>query len=324
MEQKADFVWFNGRLVPWDEAKVHVLTHAFNYGTAAFEGIRAYPDNEQMYIFRLKDHLKRLQNSCKIYGFKHEYSMEQLIDACVQLVRENNFHVKTYIRPLVYVAGIGVGIGFAGKPIGVAIAAVPFGTYFSQGEEMGVHAVISNWRRIPEESLPPSAKISGHYSNSVLAKMFALENGYGEAILLDKNGNVSEGTGENIFIVRDDKLITPPLSSAILEGITRKTVIEIARDEGIDVLEREITRVELYTSDEAFFSGTAAEITPILSVDKRVIGNGKPGPITRRMIELYRKATVGKLHGHEDWVTPVYKEPAKEVKRAGAKITTLP
>ncbi|MEM3684171.1 MAG: branched-chain amino acid transaminase [Conexivisphaerales archaeon] len=321
-DQKADYVWFNGKLVPWEDAKVHVLTHAFNYGTAAFEGIRAYPYNDEMYIFRLREHLQRLQNSCKVYGFKLDYTLEQLEEACKSLIRENRFHVKTYIRPLVYVAGVGVGIGFPNQPIGVAIAAVPFDVYFKEGS--GVHAMVSSWRRIHEESLPPSAKIAGHYANSVLAKMHALENGYGEAIMLDAEGNVSEGTGENIFIVRDSKLITPSLSSGILEGITRKTVMELAQEEGIEVVEREVTRVELYTSEEAFFTGTAAEITPILSVDKRPVGDGKPGKITRRMIDLYAKAVVGKLEGHEDWVTPVYRKvSAGESRRLGAKVSQV-
>jgi branched-chain amino acid aminotransferase len=318
--QKADYVWFNGKLVRWEEAKVHVLTHAFNYGTAAFEGIRAYPYNGEMYIFRLKDHLERLQNSCKIYGFNLNYTLEQLIDACIELIKANKLHERTYIRPLVYVAGVGVGIGFSGQPTGVAIAAVPFDTYFSS--DGGVHAMVSSWRRISEESLPPSAKIAGHYANSVLAKMHALENGYGEAIMLDSKGNVSEGTGENIFIVKEKRLITPPLSSGILEGITRKTVIQLAQEEGMEVVEREVTRVELYTSEEAFFTGTAAEITPILSVDKKQIGNGKPGSITRKMIELYGKAVIGKIEGHEDWVTPVYKLEEKS-KKMGAKATPI-
>lgn len=317
--QKADFVWFDGKVVPWDKAKIHVLTHAFNYGTAAFEGIRAYPSGEEMFIFRLKDHVKRLFNSSKIFGFEPKYTKEEVSEACKEVIRANDFHVKVYIRPLVFVAGVGIGIGFLGQPIGVAIAAVPFGTYFGKGE--GVHAMVSSWRRLSDQSMPPSAKITGHYANSVLAKMNALQNGYDEAIMLDINGKVSEGTGENIFIVKDGELITPPVSSDILEGITRKTIIEIAREEGIEVIEREISRSELYTCDEAFFAGTAAEITPILSIDKKVIGDGKSGPVTLNMKDAYTKAVVGQLKGHEDWATPVYATEKDVRKRAEGLIT---
>jgi branched-chain amino acid aminotransferase len=305
-DQKADYVWFNGKTVPWNDAKVHVLTHAFNYGTAAFEGIRVYPKRDEMFIFRLSDHVKRLFNSAKIYGFEVGYSQEEIFAACVQTVKANNLHVRSYIRPLVYVAGVGVGIGFLGQPIGVAVVAVPFDTYFTHRD--GVHAVVSSWRRLSEQSMPPSAKITGHYANSVLAKMNALENGYGEAILLDISGRVSEGTGENIFIVKGGRLHTPSPAAGILEGITRRSVMELAEDEGLEVIERDIVRSELYTCEEAFFAGTAAEITPILSIDKKPVADGTPGQITRRIRSLFEKAVVGELQNHSDWVTPVYRQ----------------
>ncbi len=319
--QRAEYVWFNGKIVPWNEAKVHVLTHAFNYGTAAFEGIRAYPYGDELFIFRLADHIKRLFESAKIYGFQIGYTHQQIIQACIDVAKTNNFHEKIYIRPLVYVAGVGIGIGFTNQPVGVAIAAVPFESYFPK--KGGVDTLVSSWRRIPEQSLPPSAKITGHYANSVLGKMDALTNGYNEAIMLDITGRVSEGTGENIFIVKNGRLVTPTVASGILEGITRRTVMELAYEHGIEVVERDVTRSELYNCDEAFFAGTAAEITPILSIDKRVIGSGSPGQITRKMMDLYSKAVIGQLPGHKDWLTAVYNTVQKQ-RGKNVQETSLP
>ncbi len=310
---KAKYVWFKGDMVPWEEAKIHVLTHAFNYGSAAFEGIRAYASGDEMLIFRLRDHLSRLFKSCKLYGIEIPFSFEEIHTACVRIVGVNEFHEPVYIRPIVYVAGVGIGIGFLGHPVEVTIAAVPFSGYF--GGARGIDAMVSSWRKPPEQSLPPMAKITGHYSNSVLAKMEALKNGYGEAILLDINGRVSEGTAENIFLVRNGVLSTPPVSNGILEGITRDTVIKIARDEGIEVQEREIARSELYTCDEAFFVGTAAEVTYLKSVDRKMIGDGNQGQITKRIATLYQRAVMGKLSGHEDWVTPVYSTDSRRTKK---------
>jgi branched-chain amino acid aminotransferase len=304
VRSKAAFVWFNGRIVPWEDAKVHVLTHAFNYGTAAFEGIRAYPHQEEMLIFRLDDHLKRLLRSCSIYGFDIPVSKEELASACVKVIGANDFHEPVYIRPLVYVSGTGVGISFEGYPIEVAVVAVPFSSYF--GVSRGVDAMVSSWRKTAASSLPAEAKITGQYTNSVLAKMEALRNGFNEAILLDPEGLVCEGSAENIFLVRDGKLVTPPVNAGILEGITRDTVIKIANEEGIPIQERDVTRSELYTCDEAFFAGTAVEVTPIRSIDRKVIGDGAEGPITKRISHLYQSAVIGKLPGHDGWVTPVY------------------
>ncbi|MDG6928597.1 MAG: branched-chain amino acid transaminase [Nitrososphaerota archaeon] len=320
--QTPDHIWFNGGMVRWEDAKVHVLTHAFNYGTAAFEGLRAYPAGDEMYIFRLQDHIRRLFESAKIYGIRVGYSQEELADACVDVVARNKLHVRAYIRPLAYVANIGIGISFANQPAGVAIAAVPFEDYFAHKD--GISVGISSWRRISEQSLPPAAKISGHYTNSVLGKMEALANGFGEAIMLDMSGKVSEGTGENIFVAKDGRLVTPPKGGGILEGITRRTIIELAAEEGIEVVERGLARTELYGCDEAFFVGTAAEVTPITSIDRKTVSDGKPGRITKTMMGLYSKAVVGELSGHRGWVTPVYARRAGVQQTASRKPSHAP
>lgn len=300
---ETEYVWMDGKLVKWNEAKVHVLTHALHYGTGVFEGIRGYWNGSQMYIFRLQDHVKRLINSAKVYGFDPVYDSDGWSRAILETIKANNLKCNVYIRPLLIVGYGFIGLSLKDHEMQAIVITLPFEKYF---EKPGVHAMISTWRRISEMSNPPSAKVTGHYTNSVLAKMEALNNGFDEAIFLDINGQVSEGSGENIFIVKNGVIYTPPPSCGILEGITRDTVIKIARELGYRVVEKEITRTELYLADEAFFTGTAAEVTPILSVDRRLIGNGEIGPITKALKEKYERIVKGQEPKYMHWLTPVY------------------
>jgi len=299
----ADFVWMDGELVPWKDAKVHILTHAMHYGTSAFEGIRVYPVGDQMYVFRLQEHMKRLSDSCKIYGIDLKYSVEEMCRSAVETVRKNKLHSRSYIRPIVYVGFGGIGINFTGFPVGVSILAFPFEKYL-HGE--GVNVIVSSWRRMNDQTSTSLGKIGGQYTNSVLAKVESVRNGYDEAIMLDQNGHVSEGTGENIFLVRNGRLITPPLSSSILEGITRDSIFKIASNLGIQVIERAIPRSELYIADEVFFSGTAAEVTPIFTIDKKKVGDGDIGPLTSKIKEAFMKVVSGDDQRYSSWLTPVY------------------
>jgi len=283
MSYPAEVVWMDGELLPWADAKVHVMTHALHYGTAVFEGIRAYHEQDELFVFRLKDHMQRLVNSAHIIGFKCRYSAQQLSEAAVRLLRENRFKTSVYIRPLVFVGAGGVGLDFRGRDVQTAIIAVPFSSYF---EKTGLRVCVSSWRRVPETSLPPRAKAAANYLNSALATVDARVAGFDEAILLDQEGYVSEGSGENIFLVRHNTLNTPPLSSSILEGITRETVMRLATDAGYTVRERVISRSELYVADELFFTGSAAEVQPILEVDNRKIADGQPGKVTKQLMEM--------------------------------------
>jgi branched-chain amino acid aminotransferase len=300
---QGDFVWMDGAFVPWNDAKVHVLSHGLHYGTAAFEGVRAYPSGQQLYVFRLSEHLKRLVNSCKIFGFDLKYSVAELSKATLETVRKNDLHSRCYIRPLVYVGFGGIGINFTGFPIQTAILAFPYEKYF-KGE--GVAAMVSSWRRTSDQTGSPLAKITGQYTNAVLGKMESVRHGFDECIMLDLNGKVSEGSGENIFLVEEGKLLTPSLSSSILGGITRLSVIKLAADLGIPTIEREISRSELYVADEAFFSGTAAEITPITSIDHRPVADGNAGAVTTKIRAAFMRAVCGEDPRNISWVTPVY------------------
>ncbi|MBS7644397.1 branched-chain amino acid transaminase [Candidatus Bathyarchaeota archaeon] len=301
--KEVEYVWMDGNFVKWNEATVHILTHALHYGTGVFEGIRGYAGANNVYIFRLREHMKRLRNSAKVYMMDIPYSQDDLCTATIELLKKNNIRETCYIRPLVY-RGFGViGLNPINSPVKTAIAAFPFGKYLGTG---GVNCCVSSWRRISSSALPPEAKACGNYINSVLAKLEAIQNGFDEAILLDQYGYVSEGSGENIFIVRDNVIYTPPLSSSILEGITRDSVFKIASDLGYQVVERMITRTELYICDEAFFSGTAAEITPIVKIDHRVIGDGKIGSVTEKIRTAFFRIVEGKNEKYQHWLTPVY------------------
>ncbi|AEA12775.1 branched-chain amino acid aminotransferase [Thermoproteus uzoniensis 768-20] len=293
-------VWLDGRLVDEEEAKVTVLSPSLNYGFGVFEGIRAYWNGENLYVFRLRDHMERLLRSAKIIGLDVPYTAEELSKAVVETVRANGFKEDLYIRPVAYISKPQISLDVRGLQASVAIAAIPFGKYL---KVEGVRAAVVSWRRVHTSMMPVMAKATGIYLNSIMAAVEARARGYDEAIMLNAEGKVVEGSGENIFIVRRGVLMTPPLEDGILEGITRETVISIAGDLGIPLLEKSITREELYAADEAFFVGTAAEITPIIEIDGRVL---QRGPITQKIAETYRRIVLGKEEKYLPWLTPVY------------------
>ena len=301
--QEPDYVWMDGKYVNWKDANVPILTHAMHYGTAVFEGIRAYPSEDNLLVFRLKEHLERLVESCKILPLEHKFSVDDLEKAILGLLKKNQLKESSYIRPIVYVGYGGIGLNFTGFPINVAIAAFPFGKYFTNPE---ITVCISNWKRISDESMPPQAKASGNYLNSVMAKLDALRAGFDDAILLDTKSSVSEGTGENIFVIKNGEIVTPPTSASILVGITRGSIMKIAQDMGMEIKERDVSRVELYQADEVFFSGTAAEVTAIVEIDNRKIGTGKIGEITKKIRDSYAEIVIGNNEKYNNWLTEVY------------------
>jgi len=298
------FVWFDGKYVTLDKAKVPVTTHAIHYGTSIFEGIRAYWNSKNLFVFRLEDHMKRFRNSGKFYSISLNFTNKQIENAIINLCKKNNIKKSCYIRPFYFVGDYGINLHVTEKaPTNVAIFMFPFGDLFNK---KGITAGVSSWRKFSVSSTPPQAKMGGNYLNSILATQEAKRNGYDEAILLDKLGNVSEAPGENIFIVKDDEIITPPLSSSALAGITRDSIFELAKDRGYKVVIREITRSELYIADEVFLSGTAAEITPIIRIDQNIIGNGKVGIITSELISDYTDVVMNRNKKYSEWLTPVY------------------
>jgi branched-chain amino acid aminotransferase len=295
----------NGELVPWEDAKVHVLTHCLHYGTGVFEGMRAYETVRGTAIFRHEEHLDRLYKSAELYYMPIPYSAEELRAAVHDVVGKNGLP-SCYIRPIVF-RGAGVmGINPLDAPVEVAIAAWPWGAYLGEeAKDKGVRAKVTSWRRIGSDSLVPHSKASGQYLNSVLAKIESHKAGFEEGILLDVHGFVSEGTGENIFVVRDGVVYTPPQTAGILDGINRKSVIQIARDEGYELVERDIARAELYLADELFMTGTAAELTPIREVDDHVIGDGSRGPVTTQLQRVFEDALYGRDPRYAAWIDPV-------------------
>ena len=298
------FVWFDGKYVTLDKAKVPVTTHAIHYGTSIFEGIRAYWNSKNLFLFRLEDHMKRFRNSGKFYSISLNFTNKQIENAIINLCKKNNMKKTCYIRPFYFVGDYGINLHVTEKaPTNVAIFMFPFGDLFNK---KGITAGVSSWRKFSVSSTPPQAKMGGNYLNSILATQEAKRNGYDEAILLDKLGNVSEAPGENIFIVKDDEMITPPLSSSALAGITRDSIFELAKDRGYKVVIREITRSELYIADEVFLSGTAAEITPIIRIDQNIIGNGKAGIITSELTSDYTDVVMNRNKKYSEWLTPVY------------------
>jgi branched-chain amino acid aminotransferase len=298
--QATDKIWMDGELVDWDEARVHVLTHTLHYGSGVFEGIRAYPTKNGPAVFRLTDHIKRLHDSADLFLMELPYSVDELVEATRETVRVN--HVEScYIRPIAYLGYGEMGLNPLPCEVKVSIAVWPWGSYLGdEGVRNGVRMKVSSWRRIDPNVNPVAAKGTGIYVNSQLAKVEALKAGYDEAILLNTHGFVAECTGENLFVVKDGVLITPPLSSGALEGITRASVITIARDLGVEVREDNLLRSDLYLADEAFLTGTAAEIVPMRSVDDRVIGD--PGEITRKIQELYFAVVHGEEDRYKDWL----------------------
>ncbi|MDE1824421.1 MAG: branched-chain amino acid transaminase [Candidatus Micrarchaeota archaeon] len=294
-------MWLDGKFVDADNAKVNILTHSLQYGSGIFEGIRAYETANGTAIFRLKDHVKRFYRTASVYMMDFRYTQTTLENAIVGVVKKNNYGTS-YIRPFAFYNDTQIGIETTGKKVSIAIANVPFGKYFKDRNK-GIRCAISPWQRINSTSVPPQAKASGNYINSILASTVAKRSGYDEAILADTRGYVAEGPGENIFIVEDNVLVTPSKASDILLGITRDSVIKIAENIGIEVEEREVHKEELYMCDEAFFTGTAAEVTPIVSIDSRKIGAGKPGPITTLLMNKYFDIVTGENKEFTNWLT---------------------
>ena len=305
--EEAKYIWMSGKFVPWEEAKVHVLTHALHYASAVFEGTRCYNTKRGPAVFRLRDHNKRLMDSAKIYRMEVPYSLDEINEVCLELIRINDLD-ECYIRPIVYRGYYGLGVSPFECPVEVAIAAWKWGKYLGQDAlEQGVDVMVSSWNRMAPDTLPAMAKASGNYADAQLIKMEALLYGFAEGIALNHLGAVSEGSGETLFLVKDGKILTPSLDAAILPGITRDTVIVLARELGYEVREVHIPREMLYIADELFFTGTAAEITPIRSVDKIQIGEGKAGPITRRLQEEFFKVVKWEREDIYGWLTPVRK-----------------
>jgi branched-chain amino acid aminotransferase len=300
-------IWMDGELVAWADARIHVLSHTLHYGSGVFEGIRAYPTSSGVAIFRLREHIERLFTSAKIFMIDIPYSVEEIIDASRQVVRENNLPEGCYLRPIVYLGYGEMGLNPLPSPVNVAIAAWPWGSYLGdEGVANGVSVKISSWQRHDPNAVPTAAKGTGMYVNSSLAKVEALKAGYDEAILLAPDGHVSECTGENLFIVRDGRLLTPPTSdSGALDGITQDSVETIAADLGFSCEHEALIRTDLYTADEAFLTGTAAEVVPIRAVDDRTVGDGRPGPITRQIQETYFAAVRGQVDRYKDWLDHV-------------------
>jgi branched-chain amino acid aminotransferase len=302
---RSDLIWMNGELVAYEDAKVHVLTHALHYGTGVFEGVRAYETPRGTAIFRHADHIDRLFRSASLYHMEIPFSKDEIRAATHEVIVRNGFK-SCYIRPLVFRGAGPMGLYPLDCPVEVIIATWEWGAYLGdEGKASGVRAKVSSWRRIPSDSLIPSAKASGQYLNSVLAKVEADKAGYEEAILLDGRGFVCEGTGENLFVIKGGKIATPGFSNDILGGINRLAAIEIAQDLGYEVIERDIARGELYHADEIFMTGTAAELTPIREVDDLPVGDGARGPITERVQSVFEDALHGRSERYADWLDVV-------------------
>lgn len=297
-----EFIWMDGEFVPWAEAQVHVLTHGLHYGTGAFEGIRAYETESGTAVFRLTEHMERLALSAKSIGIQIDYSLDELVKVSKELLSVNGL-ASGYIRPIVFFGTGSMGLNPAGASVHVVIAAWKWGAYLGEeGLENGIRVAVSSWRRIEHGASMPNAKLTGPYVNSVLAKTAAIRAGYDEAVLLNSQGHVAEGSGENIFIVRGGTVYTPPTAAGALDGITRDAVWTLLEDDGYEVREAAITRTDLYYADELFFTGTAAEVTPIREVDDRLVGDGSPGPVTRRAQEMFMDAVTGKNERHVEWL----------------------
>ncbi|TMF08554.1 MAG: branched-chain amino acid transaminase [Chloroflexi bacterium] len=301
------YAYFKREIVPLSEAKIGVMTHAFNYGTAVFEGVRGNwnEDEGQIYVFRMKEHYDRLRRSCRIMRIDFPYENEELSSITTQLVEMSAYREDVYIRPLAYKSSELLGVRLHDLDDDFLIFVAPFGPYLDI--EKGARCCTSSWRRVEDTGIPARAKITGIYANSALAKTEANLNGFDEAIMLDERGHISEGSGENIFVVQGDQVITPPPSSNILVGITRDTVMTLVREElGLLIVERDIDRTELYTSDECFMTGTAAHVTPVVELDHRIIGDGRMGPVTGRLVSMYFDIITGRNAKYAHWCTPCF------------------
>ena len=313
MADRDGVIWFDGELVPWREANVHVLTHTLHYGVGVFEGMRAYETPRGVAIFRLHDHTRRLERSAHILGMRLPYTFDEINEACVTVVRENALSAA-YVRPICFYGSEGMGLRADNLSVHVAVAAWEWGAYLGdEGLEKGIRIRTSSFTRHHVNISMCKAKAVGHYINSILALHEALECGYDEALLLDNEGYVAEGSGENIFIVRDGMIYTPDLTSA-LEGVTRDTIMVFARDLGIEVREKRLTRDEVYIADEVFFTGSAAEVTPVVELDNRTIGTGRRGPVTRKLQTMFFDQVHGRKVRHPEWLT--YVEEPREVAQA--------
>ena len=298
------YIWFDGKLIPLDKAKIPVTTHAIHYGTSIFEGIRAYWNSKNLYVFRLNEHVKRFRNSGKFYNITLNFSDKQIQNAVIDLCKKNKIKKSCYIRPFYFVGQYGINLHVTkSAPTHTAIFSFQFGDLFNKN---GISATISKWRKFSDMSTPTQAKMGGNYLNSILATQDAKQRGFEEAILLDQSGNVSEAPGENIFLVKNNRLVTPSLSSSALDGITRKSIITLAKDMKLKVNVRKVSKKELKTADEIFLSGTAAEITPIIKIDKRKIGSGKVGDTTKLFMDTYSDIVMNKNENYSNWLTVVY------------------
>ncbi len=303
--QPVSYIWKNGEIIPWEDATTHVLTHALHYGSAVFEGIRCYYDEESgdSVVFRLQDHMERLHRSAKMIMMDLPYSVDELCQATVDLIKANGIK-SCYIRPLAYYGYGQMGVDPTGAPTDVIIAVWPWDAYLGEEAlERGIDVGISSWRQRSFNAIPPAIKSAASYLNSILAKLEAKNHGYSEAIMLNENGYVTEGTGENLFVVRNGILSTPPLSDGLLEGVTRDSVLTIACDLDIPALEESLTRADLYIADEAFMTGSAAELTPVHSIDDRVVGDR--GPITTQLQKRYFDVAYGRVPEYEEWITRI-------------------
>ncbi|HUH17411.1 MAG TPA: branched-chain amino acid transaminase [Methylomirabilota bacterium] len=307
METTELWAFFRGEFVPLRDANINVMTHGFNYGTAVFEGIRAYwnADEEQLFALELIPHYQRIRASARLLMMDVRQSPEELAEITVDLLRRDSLREDVYLRPIIYKSSETIGVRLHNLDADIVIFGVPFGQYIDT--EGGIRAQVSSWRRTDDNAIPARGKITGAYVNGALAKSEAQLNGFDEAIVLTADGHVSEGSAENLFMVKDGVLITPAITDNILEGITRRRLIGIARDEqGVEVVERSIDRTELYTADEVFLCGTGAQVSPVIEIDRRAVGTGRPGPITRNLSRTYFDAVRGRLPAYRDWLTPVY------------------
>jgi len=301
------YAYFQGKIVPYDQAKVGIMTHALNYGTGAFGGVRGYwnSDEEQLFVFRPIDHFKRLRESAQLLRCKVELSAEELRDIALELLRAEGYREDCYLRPLVYKADEIIGVRLHDLTDEVAMFAVPFSRYVER--DQGAHVTVSSWRRIDDNMIPARGKITGAYVNSALIKSDAVQAGFDEALVLNMDGHLSEGSAENLFMLRRGKLITPPVTDNILEGITRWTVMTLAKKElGVEVVERSIDRTEIFLADELFMTGTAAQVTAITQVDHRPVGGGEMGPLTTKLRQLYDDVVRGRLAAYREWNAPVF------------------
>lgn len=311
MSQGKSYAFFEGKFVNMDDAKISIMTHGFLYGTAVFEGMRGYwsDKTQEMYIFRMREHFERMFDSMKIMYLDINYSVDELCDLTIELLRKNGPKTDTYIRPSAYKSGMRIGPTLTDNPSEFCMFTVPFGDYFHGAP--GLKVTVSNWRRVEDNAIPARGKIIGAYANTALAKTDAVRAGFDDCIVLAENGHVSEGSAMNIFMVRNGQLITTPVSENILEGITRDTIIEFAAAElGLNTVVRSVDRSELYIADELFFCGTGAQVAPIIEVDRRPVGDGDVGPISQKIKDMYESICRGEVPKYKKWLTPVYAKSA--------------